>query len=291
MRYELEPDNRNCSDEVLLDDLRAVARRLGKSSLTKEEYGKHGRFSPATITNRIGWNRALGKAGLAVQKRNNIPRDEMAADLKRVAEFLGAKTVTMREYSAHGGFANCTLAREFGSWANALAAAGLQSTGWKPKATEDELLQNMAAVWEHVGRQPCQSDFRPPISTFSRDAYVRRYGSWRKALEAFVASANDPQEGGDPVDDSAPLPPPADGVHKEVSRKTPRTAGWRLRHLVMRRDNFRCRHCGAVQSPPNVVLHIDHILPWSKGGETVMSNLQTLCNMCNIGKSDLVAPE
>ena len=39
---------------------------------------------------------------------------------------------------------------------------------------------------------------------------------------------------------------------------------------------------------PDAVLHVDHILPWSKGGETVEENLQTLCSVCNIGKSDLI---
>jgi 5-methylcytosine-specific restriction endonuclease McrA len=34
-------------------------------------------------------------------------------------------------------------------------------------------------------------------------------------------------------------------------------------------------------------LPVDHIKPWTKGRETVMGNLQTLCNRCNIGKSDI----
>jgi len=38
---------------------------------------------------------------------------------------------------------------------------------------------------------------------------------------------------------------------------------------------------------PGVELHVDHIFPWSKGGETVFENLQTLCSKCNGGKSNL----
>jgi 5-methylcytosine-specific restriction endonuclease McrA len=34
-------------------------------------------------------------------------------------------------------------------------------------------------------------------------------------------------------------------------------------------------------------LVIDHKVPWSLGGETVMENLQALCTQCNGGKSDL----
>lgn len=33
-------------------------------------------------------------------------------------------------------------------------------------------------------------------------------------------------------------------------------------------------------------LHVDHIKPWSKGGTTEYGNLQTLCEKCNLGKSN-----
>ena len=52
------------------------------------------------------------------------------------------------------------------------------------------------------------------------------------------------------------------------------------------RDGARCRLCGAVPSD-GIRLHVDHVKPWSKGGETVLENLQILCNVCNIGKSDV----
>jgi 5-methylcytosine-specific restriction endonuclease McrA len=37
---------------------------------------------------------------------------------------------------------------------------------------------------------------------------------------------------------------------------------------------------------PGVSIEGDHIIPWSKGGETVMENLQTLCFACNQGKTN-----
>ena len=46
--------------------------------------------------------------------------------------------------------------------------------------------------------------------------------------------------------------------------------------------------CGASPAKdPSVILHVDHIKPWSKGGETNLDNLRTLCSVCNIGKSDM----
>lgn len=58
-----------------------------------------------------------------------------------------------------------------------------------------------------------------------------------------------------------------------------------LRYDILKRDHFRCVLCGA-SSRDGVKLHIDHILPVSKGGRSVPENLRTLCEHCNLGKSD-----
>ena len=74
---------------------------------------------------------------------------------------------------------------------------------------------------------------------------------------------------------------------KRVQRKTSRNVSDKLRYQVLKRDHFRCCICGASPAKDAAVeLHIDHIIPWSKGGETVLDNLQTLCSRCNLGKSD-----
>jgi hypothetical protein len=288
MKYELEPDNRNCSDEELLADLRATAAQLSVGSLTKDQYDIHGRFSPATMQKRFGsWNKALARSGLAVQKPYDVSSEELLADVSRVAAELQTQTVTRKQYRAHGRFADSTLSRRFGSWAAVLRSADLKPTGWKPPATEEDLFDNMARVWERVGRQPKKKDFRPPVSKYSAATYVNRYGSWRSALEAFVAAANSSQE--EPSVEhrdarNSSLPPP----NTKPTHRTPRTPSWRLRFLVMRRDRFACRLCGAAPAKdPSVTLHVDHIHPWGEGGETILPNLQTCCDRCNIGKSNL----
>lgn len=73
---------------------------------------------------------------------------------------------------------------------------------------------------------------------------------------------------------------PTEQVRNERSRLTPK-----LRWQVLSRDNWTCQYCGAKASD-GVKLHVDHVIPVSRGGKTVLDNLVTACEKCNLGKSD-----
>lgn len=47
---------------------------------------------------------------------------------------------------------------------------------------------------------------------------------------------------------------------------------------------LECAYC--KRKPPEVRLHVDHIVPVSKGGSSRRSNLQFLCQQCNLKKSN-----
>ena len=53
-----------------------------------------------------------------------------------------------------------------------------------------------------------------------------------------------------------------------------------LHQKIKVRDNYTCRICGKYM-PDEVGLQIDHIIPIKKGGKSVESNLQVLCDKCN----------
>ena len=61
-----------------------------------------------------------------------------------------------------------------------------------------------------------------------------------------------------------------------------KTLSKKIRFEVFKRDKFTCQYCG--KSAPNVILHIDHIKPVSKGGTNDIMNLITSCSECNLGK-------
>lgn len=203
---------------------------------------------------------------------------ELLADLRRVAEELGLSTVSRPTYGERGVYASTTVAAHFGSWNRALLRAGLTLSN-EVNISDDRLYENILTLWQHYGRQPRRRELAKPPSTISQGPYTRRFGSWTAALTAFVEYAN-------AVAASAP-------AMLEEGQSQPRTGrdpSLRLRWRVLQRDRFTCRACGASPAlSPAVELHVDHIKPWSKGGETVLENLQTLCATCNLGKSNLHA--
>ncbi|MCR6509310.1 HNH endonuclease [Bacteroides sp. KH569_7] len=52
---------------------------------------------------------------------------------------------------------------------------------------------------------------------------------------------------------------------------------------VWNRDGGKCVYCGSTEN-----LHLDHIIPFSKGGDTSVENLQLLCQKCNLQKSNKI---
>jgi HNH endonuclease/Homing endonuclease associated repeat len=217
MEFHLQPFHKNVPSDVLIDDLRATARRLGKTIISADLYTRHGTYNATTLARRFGkWNEVLRIAGLSIAKHHNIP--------------------TAR------------------------------------------LFDNLRNVWEQLGRQPVRDDMAPPLSQYSAAAYAARFGTWRQALMQFVAAMGGNVGGMEVASGKASRP---------RKRSAGRNINMRLRFDVMRRDNFKCCACGrSPATHPDTILHVDHIIPWHSGGQTLFDNLQTLCSQCNIGKSD-----
>jgi len=77
----------------------------------------------------------------------NLSGDACIEDLRRVAQQLGKKSVTIEEYRDFGRFTEGSFRRLFGGWVAAFEAAGLEvAEGFKRPNTVEELYQNLEAV-------------------------------------------------------------------------------------------------------------------------------------------------
>ena len=218
----------------------------------------------------------------------NIPDEELLEDLRRIAKMTGKNTVSKDEYKINGKFSVSTFRRRFVRWNNALELAGLDiSIAFN--LPDKELFDNIKNIWIKLGRQPKYGELHKSVSRFSVSTYENRFGTWRKALEAFVSYINENEEDETLNEDSGK---PEIQEYYEIAKpkhKTKREISERLRFKILLRDGFRCQSCG--RSPiksPGIELHIDHKIPYSKGGETIPENLVTKCKECNLGKGNLL---
>lgn len=62
-----------------------------------------------------------------------------------------------------------------------------------------------------------------------------------------------------------------------------------LRRRVIERDGLYCVYCD--DDLRDAEIHMDHVIPESKGGETSYNNLQVTCRKCNLAKGVLTEEE
>lgn len=304
MKFELTNLRQKFSDEDIINDLRVVANNLGKKTLKQRDYCKKNgaKYNLYTAIKRFGnWNFALNFAGLEGGKslkgmeygEKSIKDEVLLADLVRVANKLNNTKITITDYEKLGKYTAQTMHSRFGSWNKAKQKANLEII--EHGYTTEELFENILELWTLLGRQPKYGEVISPNSKFHGSTYARRFGSWRSSLESFIKYVNSENnnEGAReskskliPINNLIENPKP---TQKEIKiKRTPRGINLRLRFTILKRDNFSCSKCGrSPAKDPSIILHVDHIIPWSKDGETIIDNLETLCEQCNLGKSNI----
>lgn len=198
--------------------------------------------------------------------------DELLEDLKRVAKLLSKETVKSKEYERLGKFSCKPYRNRFGSWNQALKKAGLNIIRLE-RVPEQELFDNLEKIWLKLGRQPFYGEIKKPFSKYVVTVYSRRFGGWFKACEAFIRSKKGDRE--------------FVKFLRQKSTSKSRAISEKLRLQVFKKDCYVCVLCG--QSPAirkGIILHVDHIVPFSKGGDTSLANLRTLCEKCNLGRGN-----
>jgi hypothetical protein len=305
MKFELTDLRKKVSDIEYINDLRTVANNLGKNCLKQSDYCKKNgaKYSLTSAIKRFGnWDTTLKKAGLDGEKslkgmeygEKSIKDEVLIADLVRVAKELNNSKITITDYEKFGKYTAVTMHARFGSWNNAKEKANLEIIGHS--YTTEELFENILELWTVLGRQPKYGEVIRPNSKFNGSTYARRFGSWKGALKSFIEYVNSDNKTEEVEENKSQLIPinnPSEDLKttaKEIKiKRTPRGINLRLRFTILKRDNFSCKKCGrSPAKDPNIILHVDHKIPWSKDGETVIENLETLCEQCNLGKSNIL---
>lgn len=294
------------SDATIIEEINRVAKIVAPNLMTTSEFKRHANVGISTVRRHfITWRNALTAAGLAHiintnkvvtnkmidQKGKGMSDDDLLALLRNVSKQLGKDSITCDEFNSNTPISAATLCRRFHGWGNAIELAGLKPDKIQKRYSDVQCYENLLKVWTYYRRPPKLDEMTIPPSTIGMRAYIKRWGTWRKTLKAFVDQINqdvriDLESNTEPnkklkinsfsSDQFSKSPKPESEIH---------SIKLGLRYTILKRDRFRCVICGrSPSSTLGLELHVDHIVPFSEGGKTFSGNLRSTCSECNIGK-------
>ncbi|MDE3104772.1 MAG: HNH endonuclease [Acidobacteriota bacterium] len=306
MSFKFELDRlTDYSTADIVNEIQRVADLLGVTPLKKRDFDSESKVHSSTVIRRFGsWRAGLEAAErgqlygggtvtdkMRAQKGRDLSDDDLLTELRRVAQVLGRGDLTIDDINNHSIVGQGIFRKRFGTTRIAMERAGLTVRPQSRRYTDDECFENLFEVWRHYGRRPSFSEINRSPSKVGGEAYIRRFGTWMKALAAFVERVNaKPDSAPGPI---APTPSREASSGEKSSRPINSIRDERrdiplgLRFRVLSRDKFKCVKCGDHPARnPDCDLHVDHITPWSRGGRTEFVNLRTLCAQCNVGRSN-----
>lgn len=218
-------------------------------------------------------------------RQDRIGDEVIIAELKRISELVGFRTFTRHEFDQMANVCKGSVVlSRFKTWKMALETTGLNlephRNPRKDQIPKGDLLGELARIWRQLGHRPSKIEWDTSDVKYSYTTYKIRFGGWVNACMALVEGGAGTEPSPRQFDQHAKL---ISEITKEKSRNVP----LKVRLAVLKRDDYKCALCGrSPATHAGVTLHLDHIVPYANGGETVRDNLRTLCEECNLGKGN-----
>jgi hypothetical protein len=115
-------------------------------------------------------------------------KDDIIAELRRVAEQLGKTSLTRQQFNQYGRISAKSVEYKFGSWNQAVEAAGLVATktGAQNVLLDEELLEDIIRLTRDLGKQPTLAELSAK-GYFSLRPYEARWGNLAEACKVAYA--------------------------------------------------------------------------------------------------------
>lgn len=178
------------TEEELIDELLETFNELGRVPASSEVDDVLG-YTRATYSKRFGsYKNAVEEAGLSYPNTRKIPEEDLIDELQFIAAILKDRPVKAAMDEC-GEYSSNTYLRRFGSWDNALEAAGLDEPVTED-TLKDKLVLDVKSVSEEIeGCVPTLADVESR-SNFPIIAYMELFDSFEEVLQeaGFTTAAN-----------------------------------------------------------------------------------------------------
>ena len=229
--------------------------------------------------------------------------EEILEELEKVAKHFKYNHFLRKDFDKVARIHSATVERRFGgSWAIAMNTLKERlerknislASSRRRNVPEKVMFDEMERIWRQMGHRPSRSEWTVANPKVSYDTIYRHFGGWTAACLKFIEfKSGESLTVYDEAKTSEKSTSDSRGKGNEKSGceniVKARTIPLNIRVKVLSRDNFRCVFCGkSPATDAGVKLHVDHIVPFSRGGTNSLDNLQSLCEQCNLGKSNSI---
>lgn len=298
------------TDDELISNLKKVAKKLNKNSLTQQEYCNSGIncvSNSKLFKERFGsWNKALNIANLDVKKEMNISELQLFKNLESLIKKIGSNNVRKEDLvRPNSKYTISAYKSAFGSWENSKIQFNKYISKLKSVIEIDYTLRRnhttnkkiSKAIENEVKRKykyrcsvkgcKCGEAIGDLDKKYQKTIHVVHKKLWEKGGETLIKNLITKCE-----DHYKEYLAKHSSLSLKVESKRTRSISSKIKEAVLKRDKHRCVKCkkGPYENGRMYTkdIEIDHIHPYSKGGINDMSNLQVLCKDHNLKKMNKI---
>lgn len=173
------------TSEQLIEFLQDLGSKLGRAPHMSDLEGIPGAPARSAYFKHFGtWSNAQNAAGFTPSKPD-YARSELIDILKSISEKKGGAAPSRSDLknATHAPSINAFI-KEFGSWTNALRAAGfVPPTRYSNSYTDDELIEILQNKAKSLGRVPGIRDMNADSNVPSAPTYEQHFGSYGNAVK------------------------------------------------------------------------------------------------------------